>query len=173
MKRVEAQRQAFQGLHHQPHMMESAKLNPCLSRVRTAHPRFFKGSSLLQRRSENMCCWGGILLWASADHHCLGQLFSLLSTNFILHLTLKSNQEPLLLNTFPNASYLRFLLFSVFCLILGTWFNLGHRTISKSIDLKANFLDSMVILYLEYFSQNRIITCFLYKIVYVFYFFGY
>lgn len=31
----------------------------------------------------------------------------------------------------------------------------------------------MVILYLEYFSQNRIITCFLYKIVYVFYFFGY
>lgn len=129
VKRVEAQRQAFQGLHQQPHMMESAKLNPCLSRVRTAHPRFCKGSSLLQRRSENMCCWGGILLLASADHHCLGQLFSLLSTNFILHLTLKSNQEPLPLNTFPNASYLRFLLFSV---LFSSW-NMaqfsGHRTI--------------------------------------------
>lgn len=39
------------------HMMESAKLNPCLGRVRTAHPLSCKGSSWLQRRSEHICQW--------------------------------------------------------------------------------------------------------------------
>lgn len=111
-------------LRHQPHMMESAKLNPCLSRVRTAHPRFCKGSSLLQRRSENICWWKGSLLWVSADHHCLGQIVSLLSANFILHQPLKYSQEPLPLNMFPNSSCLRFLLFLILCLVIGTLLNL-------------------------------------------------
>lgn len=42
-------------LGRQQHMMESAKLNPCLGGVRTAHPLSCNGSSWLQRRSEHIC----------------------------------------------------------------------------------------------------------------------
>lgn len=111
-------------LCHQPPMMQSANLNPCLSRVRTAHPRFCKSSLLLPGRSKNISWWGGDLFLASAIHHCLGQFVSLLSANFILHLPINSSQEPLPLNTFPNSFCLRFLLLYVFYLVLRTELNL-------------------------------------------------